>query len=57
MAFKLPLRFAMRCCLACLAILALAAAASAEPYKIVGFGDSLMAGYGLDPGQSFPGKA
>ena len=34
----------------------MAAAGSAEPYKIVGFGDSLMAGYGLDAGQSFPEK-
>jgi acyl-CoA thioesterase-1 len=31
-------------------------AAAAEPYRIVGFGDSLMAGYGLDAGQSFPEK-
>ena len=53
MAFKFPLRLAF---LACLAILAMAAAAKAEPYKIVGFGDSLMAGYGLDAGQSFPEK-
>ena len=30
------------------------AAASAQPLQIVGFGDSLMAGYGLGPGQSFP---
>ena len=30
------------------------AAATTEPYRIVGFGDSLMAGYMLDPGQSFP---
>ena len=30
--------------------------ATAEPYKIVGFGDSLMAGYGLDAGESFPEK-
>ncbi len=28
----------------------------AEPYRIVGFGDSLMAGYGLNPGESFPEK-
>ncbi len=28
----------------------------AEPVKIVGFGDSLMAGYQLDAGQSFPEK-
>src|SRR5690606_21783068 len=31
-------------------------AAAAEPYRIVGFGDSLMAGYQLDAGQSFPEK-
>jgi len=30
--------------------------ASAEPLRIVGFGDSLMAGYGLDTGHSFPEK-
>ena len=28
----------------------------AEPLKIVAFGDSLMAGYGLNPGESFPEK-
>jgi len=39
-----------------LIFLALATVAKAEPYKIVGFGDSLMAGYGLDAGQSFPEK-
>ena len=33
-----------------------AAAVTAEPARIVGFGDSLMAGYQLDPGQSFPEK-
>jgi acyl-CoA thioesterase-1 len=32
------------------------AAARAEPLQIVGFGDSLMAGYGLQPGESFPEK-
>ena len=53
MVFKFPLRLAF---LASLAILATAAAAKAEPYRIVGFGDSLMAGYGLDAGQSFPEK-
>ena len=31
-------------------------ASRAEPYRIVGFGDSLMAGYGLDAGRSFPEK-
>src|SRR6187200_3469164 len=57
MAFKLPLRFPMRFALiAGLAVLITTAMARAEPYKIVGFGDSLMAGYGLDPGQSFPEK-
>lgn len=30
--------------------------AAAEPVEIVGFGDSLMAGYQLDAGQSFPEK-
>ena len=39
-----------------LTFLALATVAKAEPYRIVGFGDSLMAGYGLDAGQSFPEK-
>ncbi len=43
------------------AILAIAAfgvsgSAGAEPYRIVGFGDSLMAGYQLGPGESFPEK-
>lgn len=38
------------------ALLAIPAVASAEPYKIVGLGDSLMAGYGLNPGESFPEK-
>jgi acyl-CoA thioesterase-1 len=30
--------------------------AVAEPYRIVGLGDSLMAGYGLNPGEAFPEK-
>lgn len=34
----------------------LARTALAEPYQIVGFGDSLMAGYELQPGESFPEK-
>jgi acyl-CoA thioesterase-1 len=33
-----------------------AAAARAEPVQIVAFGDSLMAGYQLNPGESFPEK-
>jgi acyl-CoA thioesterase I len=37
-------------------VLALATASSAfaEQTRIVAFGDSLMAGYRLDPGQAFP---
>lgn len=53
MAFKSTLRGLAS---AGLVVLGLAAAGAAEPYKIVGFGDSLMAGYGLDAGQSFPEK-
>ena len=57
MAFKFPVRFPLRLAfLAGLAVLATTAASRAEPYKIVGFGDSLMAGYGLDAGQGFPEK-
>ncbi|MCO5064212.1 MAG: arylesterase [Rhizobiaceae bacterium] len=37
-------------------VLAPAAPAHADPYQIVGFGDSLMAGYGLQNGESFPDK-
>jgi len=36
--------------------LALAWPANADPYQIVGFGDSLMAGFGLQNGESFPDK-
>lgn len=39
-----------------LLMLAHVGVAAAEPYRIVGFGDSLMAGYGLQPGESFPEK-
>jgi acyl-CoA thioesterase I len=31
-------------------------AAAAEPFRIVGFGDSLMAGYSLGPGEGFPAR-
>ena len=41
---------------AALCLAALAAPAAAEPARIVGFGDSLMAGYQLAPGESFPEK-
>jgi acyl-CoA thioesterase I len=37
-----------------IALFAACGVASAEPRKIVGFGDSLMAGYGLNAGQGFP---
>lgn len=50
--FKLSLR---KCMLAGLLFVS-TAAASAEPVNIVGVGDSLMAGYGLDPGDAFPEK-
>ncbi|EKF18681.1 arylesterase [Nitratireductor pacificus] len=40
--------------LALILSLVLAGAARAEPVRIVGFGDSLMAGYGLGPGEAFP---
>jgi acyl-CoA thioesterase-1 len=53
MAFKRALsRFLM----AFAALVLLGAPASAESARIVGFGDSLMAGYGLNPGESFPEK-
>ena len=53
MAFKHPARLLFS---AFLALAAMVSAASAEPYRIVGFGDSLMAGYGLAPGEGFPEK-
>lgn len=48
----------MRNILALVGFLMLAgiAAVRAEPLQIVGFGDSLMAGYQLGPGESFPEK-
>ncbi|AZO57441.1 MULTISPECIES: arylesterase [unclassified Mesorhizobium] len=39
-----------------LAICGAISSARAEPFKIVGFGDSLMAGFGLGPGQGFTDK-
>lgn len=45
-----------RVMLALLFIALTTVAARAEPFRIVGFGDSLMAGYGLQPGESFPDK-
>jgi acyl-CoA thioesterase-1 len=52
MAFKRVLGGFFAACL----LLAGASAACAEPYRIVGFGDSLMAGFGLDPGNGFTEK-
>ena len=39
-----------------LAICGAMSSARAEPFKIVGFGDSLMAGFGLGPGEGFTDK-
>lgn len=39
-----------------MALVALSGSSTAEPARIVAFGDSLMAGYGLAPGESFPEK-
>ncbi|TPN32661.1 arylesterase [Mesorhizobium sp. B2-3-3] len=39
-----------------LAICGAISSARAEPFKIVGFGDSLMAGFGLGPGDGFTDK-
>jgi acyl-CoA thioesterase I len=52
MAFKLSPRLI----LALLALAAMISVSNAQPYRIVGFGDSLMAGYGLGPGEGFPEK-
>jgi acyl-CoA thioesterase-1 len=53
MAFKRVLGALLLLCAAWLAAPLLAGAAHADPYRIVGFGDSLMAGYQLGPGLSF----
>jgi acyl-CoA thioesterase-1 len=51
MAFK---RFLARLAILVAVVMGSAAtSAQAEPFRIVGFGDSLMAGYGLDAGQGF----
>ena len=57
MAFKFPVLFTLRLVALPASLLAIDAPPAPSRYKIVGFGDSLMAGYGLDAGQSFPGKA
>lgn len=53
MGFK---RFVLSACLAIAAIGGLCLQTQAEPRQIVGFGDSLMAGFGLNAGESFPEK-
>ena len=53
MAFK---RFVVSAALVLSVMVLAIGGAGAEPRKIVGLGDSLMAGYGLDAGQSFPEK-
>lgn len=53
MAFK---RFAAFVLIVTMAASGWIASAAAEPVRIVGFGDSLMAGYQLDAGQSFPDR-
>jgi acyl-CoA thioesterase-1 len=53
MAFK---RFVLSAALVLSVMVLAIGGARAEPRKIVGLGDSLMAGYGLDAGQSFPEK-
>ena len=53
MAFK---RFVLSLVVAAAWLFPLSSLSQAAPRQIVGFGDSLMAGYGLNPGQSFPEK-
>ena len=57
MAFKSMLRVTLGPVLAIMVTLAAnVAPAAAEPYRIVGFGDSLMAGYELGAGEGFPAR-
>lgn len=51
MAFK---RFILSSMLALLSMMAVALQARSDSLPLVGFGDSLMAGYGLNPGEGFP---
>lgn len=44
------------CLILFLAVCGAISSARAEPFKIVGFGDSLMAGFGLGPGEGFTDK-
>jgi len=43
-------------CTALICVVALGGAALADTFRIVGFGDSLMAGYNLGPDEGFPQK-
>lgn len=43
-------------CIALFCVVAWAAPAAAETFRVVGFGDSLMAGYNLGPDEGFPQK-
>ncbi len=43
-------------CIALFCVVAWAAPATAETFRVVGFGDSLMAGYNLGPNEGFPQK-
>jgi acyl-CoA thioesterase I len=52
MAFKLSLRAFLLASL----LFVSAVVAAAQPYRIVGFGDSLMAGFGLNAGEGFTEK-
>ena len=57
MAFKSMLRVTLGPVLAIMVTLAAnVAPAAAEPYRIVGVGDSLMAGYDLGAGEGFPAR-
>lgn len=53
MAFK---RFVLSSLMAAFSLMAVSLAARADSLPMVGFGDSLMAGYGLNPGEGFPEK-
>ena len=56
MAFNRILGAALTVAALALALVSAPGRAAAEPIAIVAFGDSLTAGYGLDPGQAFPEK-
>lgn len=53
-----PMRFKqfLAACLSLACVLSAGGVAAADPVRIVAFGDSLMAGYQLAPGESFPDR-